>query len=59
MSYGDIEDHILGVANQKVQFTKPVPMDVGSLETKPEKFREEMRMGEVRRKGVIGGMWTP
>ena len=32
LKYEEMRDHILGIAKQKVQMAKPVPMDVGSLE---------------------------
>ena len=31
-SYGELRDHILGMANQKAQLNRPVPTDMGSVE---------------------------
>ena len=34
VSYIQLRDHILGIANQKVQMAKLVPMELGSVENK-------------------------
>ena len=45
LTYSEVRDHTLGMANQKLQWTRPVPLDVGGVEEKNGESQQGLEEG--------------